>query len=107
MERILGLSRSADEGALGALALELAREVLATARSVEDESDRLQAQTIGALTASPERQRLVLGITDRAQRSQSATRTVAAVREVVERVGVGDAWPFVDRLQLSALSWLG
>jgi RHH-type proline utilization regulon transcriptional repressor/proline dehydrogenase/delta 1-pyrroline-5-carboxylate dehydrogenase len=107
MERILALAKSTDEAELGALAVELAGEILAAARRAEDESDRLQARTIASLTASPQRQRLVLGVTDRAQRSQRPARTVAAVREVVRRVGVGQAWPFSDRLQLSALSSLG
>ena len=107
MQRFLELGRKVDESELGALAIELAAEILTEARRGEDAQDRQQQRTLAGLTASAARQRLVLGVTDRAQRSQDPARVVRAVREVLERVGIDRSWPASDRLQLSALAGVG
>jgi len=107
MQRYLELARTTEESDLGSLAIEFAAEILAAARAAEDAADRSQKQTLAALTASPARQRLVLGLTDRAQRSQRPNRVVRAVREVVRRVGIDASWPFADRLQFALLGSVG
>jgi RHH-type transcriptional regulator, proline utilization regulon repressor / proline dehydrogenase / delta 1-pyrroline-5-carboxylate dehydrogenase len=107
MQRFLELARSTDESELGVLSVELAAEILREARQSEDARDRDQQKTLAGLTASAARQRLVLGVTDRAERSQDPARVVRAVREVLERVGIDRSWPTLDRLQLSALAGVG
>jgi len=103
MDRFLELAKTVDEEELGGLAIELAREVLALARQEEGASDRAWVKTLSGLLGSAARQRLVLGVTDRAQRSQRSARVVDAVREVVGRVGIDPSWPVGDRLQFAAL----
>lgn len=107
MKQFLERARVTEEGELGGLAVELAAAVLAAARQVEDAADVARKKILSGLTSSVPRQRLVLGVTDRAERSRDAPRAVRAIREVVERVGIDGSWPLVDRAQLWALRFAG
>jgi RHH-type proline utilization regulon transcriptional repressor/proline dehydrogenase/delta 1-pyrroline-5-carboxylate dehydrogenase len=104
---ILVAARSASDHELGALAPDLASELLAASNAGAEENERERADRIRALLDDPIGQAFVSALTDRAHRSSSGARLVQEVKALSDALGAPRSLASWDRLELRALRLFG
>lgn len=107
IEDLFARARRASEKDLGALAVELAELILKTSVAERSAREEKQRRRVGKLLRSEAAQKLGLLLTDRAYRSASPGRTVAAAREAARLTKASASLGPLDRAQLDALHLVG
>lgn len=107
IEDLFAGARRASEKELGALAVELAELILKASVAEKSAREEKQRRRVGKLLRSEAAQELGLLFTDRAYRSRSPERTVAAAREAARLTQASENLGPLDRAQLDALRLVG
>ena len=81
-------------------AVVVAEELLKKSLELTTAAETIQMGRVGQLVQSPQAKSLSMLMTDRLFRSSAAQRTAKGWRAILNQVGIGDGFGFLDRVQL-------
>ena len=89
-----------NDDAVAEEAVALAESLLKKSLELTTSEESAQMERVGQLVQSPEAKSLSMLMTDRLFRSSAADRTAKGWRAILNQVGIGDGFGFLDRVQL-------